>query len=378
MATIRKRILPSGQTCWLADYTDASGKRRAKQFMKKADAEAYLTEVRYDLSRGMHIAPGASITVAKAGALWIERAERDRLQQSTIRQYMQHLKHHIEPEIGSMKLSEVTRPRVHEFLDALLETRSRAMARKVITSLGSIFEEALIRGLATYNPATSIKIRAPSLDRADLDMPTKDELRAILNNASGRWRPIIVTAMFTGMRGSELRGLTWEHVDLDTGMIQVRQRADAWGTFGPPKSKAGKRDIPMSPLVLNTLKEWKLACPRGPDNPLGLVFPSPTGGVIAHACILKDGFWPLQIRAGVVINKAGKDGNRTAKAKFSLHALRHAAAALFIEQRLSPKRVQQLMGHASITLTYDVYGYLFPAEEDDKEAMAQIEARLLK
>ncbi len=62
-------------------------------------------------------------------------------------------------------------------------------------------------------------------------------------------------------------------------------------------------------------------------------------------------------------------------AKYSLHALRHAAAALWIEQGLSPKRIQSLMGHASIQQTFDQYGYLF--ESDDREAMAMIEGRLL-
>ena len=97
--------------------------------------------------------------------------------------------------------------------------------------------------------------------------------------------------------------------------------------------------------------------------------PAPSGGVLSHACILKDGFWPLQIQAGVV----GANGD----AKYSLHALRHAAAALFIEQGFGPKKVQSLMGPSSIKQTSDTYGYLFPSEEDDQNAMAQIEARLL-
>jgi integrase len=65
-------------------------------------------------------------------------------------------------------------------------------------------------------------------------------------------------------------------------------------------------------------------------------------------------------------------------AKYSLHALRHAAAALWIEQGLGPKRIQVLMGHASIQQTFDQYGYLFEARDDEQAAMAEIEARLLK
>ncbi|WP_363282579.1 tyrosine-type recombinase/integrase [Mesorhizobium sp.] len=64
-------------------------------------------------------------------------------------------------------------------------------------------------------------------------------------------------------------------------------------------------------------------------------------------------------------------------AKYSLHALRHAAAALFIEQGFPPKKVQDLMGHASLAMTYDVYGYLFKSEDDDRAKIAEMETALL-
>lgn len=67
MAKVRKRILPSGETRWLADYVDASGQRRGKQFTRRKDADAYLDSVKHDLRHGRHVAPGASITVAMAG-----------------------------------------------------------------------------------------------------------------------------------------------------------------------------------------------------------------------------------------------------------------------------------------------------------------------
>jgi integrase len=63
--------------------------------------------------------------------------------------------------------------------------------------------------------------------------------------------------------------------------------------------------------------------------------------------------------------------------KYGLHALRHAAASLFIEQGFSPKRVQSLMGHSSIGMTFDTYGHLFPSKDDDAAAMQQLQARLV-
>src|SRR5436305_104234 len=83
----------------------------------------------------------------------------------------------------------------------------------------------------------------------------RDELRRMLEHAKGRWRTLVVTAIFTGLRASELRGLRWDpDVDLDRGVLRVRQRADRWNTIGSPKSDAGKRDVPLAPMVVNTLR----------------------------------------------------------------------------------------------------------------------------
>ena len=114
-------------------------------------------------------------------------------------------------------------------------------------------------------------------------------------------------------------GLRWSDVDLDAGIIHVTQRADAWGHIGSPKSAAGTRDIPCTPLVVNTLRQWRLTCPAGE---LGLVFPNGTGKIEAHPNIIKRVWNPLQIKCGLV----AEDGD----ARYDFHCLRHAAASLFI------------------------------------------------
>jgi integrase len=152
--------------------------------------------------------------------------------------------------------------------------------------------------------------------------------------------------------------------------VHVRRRADRFNSFGPPKSKAGIRDIPLSPTLLHDFQAWRLSCP---DGPLGLVFRTTAGTVQGHANILHRVFWPLHVAAGVTV--PGPDGQP--KAKYGLHASRHASAALRIEQGLNPKRIQTPMGHASIQQTMDRYGYLFKAREDDTAMLAGLESVLL-
>jgi integrase len=90
---------------------------------------------------------------------------------------------------------------------------------------------------------------------------------------------------------------------------------------------------------------------------------------------------PMQIEAGIVIRTVTtiKDGKKVTKvrAKFGMHAFRHFCASLWIDADFSPKKIQTMMGHASIELTFDTYGYLFDAREDDDKAMKKIQAKVL-
>jgi integrase len=183
------------------------------------------------------------------------------------------------------------------------------------------------------------------------------------------------------MRLSELRGLTWDNVDLDNKVIHVRQRADEKCCLGPPKSEAGSRDIPMGDFLTNTLKEWKLLCPRrkrGEDDPgeLWLVFPTGKGTVQNGGNLYRRVFMPAWIAAGVT-TKHGK------KAKYNIHALRHAYASRLLGEKdrggmeISPKRAQALLGHSSFQMTMDTYGHLLPAREDESAEFTAAELALV-
>jgi integrase len=377
MASIRKRtLIDTGNIVWQCDYKDGSGKRRSRQFPTKKEADAFLVKARGEVGQGIHVADSVSITVAEAAALWLRRGATEGLEQSTLAAYEQHVRLHILPLIGGQKLSRLSAPLVEAFKDKLLDTRSRPMVKRVMVSLSGIFLEAQRRGLAAHNPVSAVKVKTPQRGKERPEMPTKAELRTILKCVPPKWKPLIYTAVFTGLRGSELRGLRWENVDLKAAVLQVRQRVDSRNQFGPPKSEAGTRDIPLPPTVVVLLRDWKKVCPKGEHD---LVFPNGAGNVEYHQNILKRGFFPLQLEAGIAVDSSEKDedGNPVMTAKYGLHALRHAAAALFIEQGMKPKKVQTLMGHASIQITYDLYGYLFKDDEGDKAAMKSIESRLI-
>ena len=151
-----------------------------------------------------------------------------------------------------------------------------------------------------------------------------------------------------------------------------RQRADRFNEIGPPKSEAGERTVPVPPIVVNTLREWKLA---GPKSEIDLVFPNGKGNVESLANIINRGLKPVQVPIGVVTD----DG----RAKYTgMHALRHFYASWCINMKedgglgLPPKVVQERLGHSSIVMTMDVYGHLFPRGDDAGELAAAENALL--
>lgn len=171
-------------------------------------------------------------------------------------------------------------------------------------------------------------------------------------------RALVELVVFTGMRASELRGLAWRNVDMKKGNVRVEQRADAKGVLDHPKSKAGVRTIPLARSVVTTLCEWKLACPHHSED---LVLPSENSRVLSHGVMAKNHLKPIIVAAGVT--KPGKDEEEEAISKYTAHMFRHAAASLWIDQGMNPKRVQVLVGHSSIQVTFDVYGHLFEQKD---------------
>lgn len=389
--SIRKRewSTPRGEerVAWVVDYRDAAGARRNKQFARKKDAEAFETQARHEVRQGTHTADSQSITVEQAGENWIARGRREGLEESTLDPYDQHLRLHILPKLGGRRLNQITRPMVEEFRDWLLDNgRSRAMAKRVLGSLTALIKEAERTGYVAQNVAKGVTVKRSGRESPKVAPPTKEQIRQLIQAAAHPDarpidKPIMLVLIFAGLRASELRGLPWSNVDLKAGTITVAQRADRKNEIGPPKSKSGFRTIPIPPMVVKELKAWKLRCK---PSHLNLVFPSDAATPIFHANLVLGFQDPVQIRAGLCapLLRAGKpvlDAKDQAimKGIFTLHDFRHASASMWIEQRVVPKRVQTWMGHHSIQVTYDTYGHLFEALEQDASVMAAIEADIL-
>jgi integrase len=401
--SVRKRKWKSADglehEAWVVDYVDQGGKRRNTQFYRKKAADEFETTVRNELRQGIHTADTASVTVSEAGDLWIANCTAAGLERTTVDAYRSHLELHIKPFLGARKLSQLTVPIVADFERKLRDgsqdqkPRSAAMVKRVRGDLGALLGNAQEQGLVARNVVREMRSRRRGKDgqaerrarrklKVGVDIPAPDEIRAMVNAVEEKWRPLLLTVIFTGLRASELRGLRWANVDLAKRELHVRERADEYKQMGHPKSGAGDRTIPLPPMVVSELRKWKLRCPK---TELGLVFPSSIkdAGIMTLSHIVKSGLWPPQIAAG--ITKVGKNtnGKVTGVAKYQgLHSLRHFFASWCINRKvdggleLPVKLVQERLGHSTVAMTLDIYGHLFP-RGDDSEELAAAERALL-
>jgi len=377
--SVRKRTwkIEGGESreAWVVNYSDQLGRRHLKTFARKRDADDYHARVRVDVGAGIHTADSRSITVNEAGELWLKSREAAGLERASLTNYREHLRLHIAPYIGATKLSALTAPGVRQYEDTLRIDRSPNLVRNVLAALSGILTDAQDRGLVAQNVVRGRRSQKSSLIDArqkhrvevGTDIPTPSEVRAIIGKLDGgRRRPLLLTAIFTGLRVSELRGLRWADVNLPRSELRVRQRADRYGTIGPPKSATSRRTVPLPPMVVNGLREWRLANPRGQSD---LVFPGWRDRPLRLSTIIRYEWHPAQLAAGIVADFGAP--------KYpGIHALRHFYASWCINRRadggleLPIKVVQGRLGHASIQMTADRYGHLFPSGDDGAELAA--------
>ena len=221
--TVRKRTWEKAgaeRQAWLVDYVDQHGKRHIKTFERKKDADAYHASVKIDVSRGTHTPESRSITVVEAAQLWLTTCENHGLGRTTLTMYRQHVHLHIVPYLGRVKLSQLSTTLIRDFEDKLRSgapapgaaegaSRSPAMMRKIRSSLGALIADAQERGLVSRNVVRELRSgrkrggerradrRQKGKLRVGVDIPSPEEIGAFLPALRGRWRPLLLTAVFS-------------------------------------------------------------------------------------------------------------------------------------------------------------------------------------
>lgn len=374
MATIRKRSWTnrdgSSSTAYVLGYQDRDGRWQRRQYPTRSEANAERVRVEAELARGVHVSDRGSVTVGEAVNRWLADfetlVEKGRRERSTISAYRTLGGNVTGHPIARALLSRLTPPDVADFASWLDVHRSEQQAKRTIGLLRQVLAHGVRVGWCATNAAAEVKIRSRgSRHKRQLELPTKDELRRLVAAAeahSPRAHALVLVAMLCGLRSSELRGL--RRADVGPDELRITQRADRYQTIGAPKSRHGRRTIPLPPGVRRALAVWMLQAPQSE-----LAFPGPQGGILSYMAIWC-GMWRDVMTAARLLDARGKP-------RFGLHTLRHVAVSLWIEQGADPKRVSLWAGHHSVAFTMDCYGHLWARPGSDAVVAAAAERSLL-
>ena len=264
--------------------------------------------------------------------------------------------------LGAMKLTDIRRYHVSEFVaDQTKAGRGTVTVRRLVTLLGTIFASAVKDELIPTNPARDVD--RPRLDRDELKPWEPEVVRVFLDRcAQHRLGAVFELAILTGLRRGEITGLRWSDVDLVARKVVVRRnRVTVNGRVQEQKTtktKAGLRTVALSDFAVATLLTWQLRQGQEAESAAeawqseGHVFTMEDGRALDPAYITR------------LFQKLRK-GPGEELPTLSFHGLRHCAASLMLASGADIAVVSKLLGHASISITADVYGHLIGTVASD-------------
>jgi integrase len=382
MASVRRRTwkTASGEAkaAWVVDYTDSRGDRQRKHYLSKKAADVFRIQIEGQMQAGTYRPNADKVTVKEVCESFLEncagRNQRDeRMTRKMLVVYKGHVNNHIlhsDHGLGSRKLSQLTARSVGEFRDRLRGAGVTVpTTRKILATLHSALAYAISQDWVATNAAHGTRVIGPRDEGSKkIVPPSKTDMGAILSGADKDFRIKLIFAASTGVRAGEQWAIRWRDVDLEKGQLHIGRRVDAYREEGAPKSAAGVRTVPISRQLTAMLKAWKLKSKfKAPED---LIFPNDEGNHINHDNLVKRRFGPL-FDSLEVAHRADPTRSPPPPRRFNWHALRHFAISSWIEAGCAPKTVQTFAGHASLQVTMDRYGHLFP-HEDHKKAMDQI------
>lgn len=356
MAHIKTRQLGTGGKAYQVRWVDAAHKERSKQFPRMTDARAFKTEVERALMLGTYVDPRAGDITFKAYAeRW--RAERIDHRPNTATRVKEDLERYAYQRIGSLRLGAARRADLQQWVTTLTHSLGRgrglspSTVRGVVATVRSVFARAVEDGLIARNPCSGLSL--PQMDRTEVVIPSDEQLAAIADGFIASWyRRLVLVYAGTGLRSAELRGLTEDRVDWLRRTVKVDRQLhgieDGEPTWGPPKTAAGYRTVPVAKCVIDLMAEQLAERGAGPQ---GLIFTNRDRKPIEQSAATK--------ALTRVIEPVGWPRGT------GFHLFRHYYASLLIHKGLSVKVVQKRLGHATVKETLDTYGHLWPDSDDD-------------
>lgn len=350
MASITKTTTGSGVR-WRARYRSPDGKSRERWFNRRVDAERFLATTEHRKGTGEYVDPTAGRIRFESYAETWRAAQVHR--PTTAAQVETNLRRHAYPHLGDKALSVVRPSAVQAWVKAISADLAPGTVEVVYRYVSAIFRAAVADRIIPSSPCTGIKL--PKTEPAKVEPITVEQVAGLVAGMPDRYRALVILGAGTGLRQGEAFGLTVDRVDFLRRTLTVdRQIVLLPGgapSFGPPKTKASYRTIPVADVVLGALSAHLAEHGTGDD---GLIFTTEKGGPIRRTRFAA--LWrPVAQSVGL-------------ESGTGMHALRHFYASSLIRQGCSVKVVQDHLGHATAAETLDTYSHLWPDDEDRSRA----------
>ncbi|MGD0313904.1 MAG: tyrosine-type recombinase/integrase [Acidimicrobiales bacterium] len=346
-------------------WRSPDGRSRSQTFDKKVDADRHLTSVQHSKLDGSYVDPGAGrLTMDEWIPIW--RAGVVDLRPSTLARDDGYIERYISPTFGSKRLVEIDHPMVTAWVAEMVATgpipwwdiaeepkrKRRPLSPATVTKcgqiLGKIMTAAVAAGRLKSSPCVGVKL--PRIEREEMRFLTPSEITALADAIDGRYRAMVLLGAYGGLRVGEIFGLRAKRVDVLRARVDVAEiLVEVSGNlhFGPPKTRAGRRAVPLPRVATEALSEHLKSFPAAKED---LVFRSSEGDP-SRLSNWRHRVWEPAVKA------AGLEHLRP-------HDLRHTAVALWIAAGASPNEVAARAGHSSVVTVLDRYGHLLPGSDD--------------
>jgi integrase len=296
---------------------------------------------------------------------WIETYRgrtRRGLTRSTRGDYRRSLELHAIPYFAGMALVDIAPPDIRRYVDHLeLLGQASSSVRKNFAPVRALLATAVEDGVLAVNPASVIRVVGARTDWEETERKalTREELTAFLAAVPREWVPFFQVLVQSGIRISEAVGLTWGDLDLDARIPTLTVRRQIYrGHVGPPKTRYGKRTIPLSRGTAELLADLRATSDFAQDaDP---VFPTPRGTPLDVSNLRRRVLAPAAQQAGL--------------GPLGFHVFRHTCASLLFDAGRNIKQIQEWLGHHDPGFTLSTYVHLIDRGLGDADFLDEVTA----
>jgi len=360
------QIIARGEGTWLVRVFRGRAADGKREYLNKTirgtkkDAQAWLTKTLRDQDLGVAIKP-AQESLGQFLEGWLETVAKQKLRPKTFAGYRDSLRRYVLPHLSARPIAKITTIEIQALYNAM---RERGISPRTIQYANMILKQALQKAvewhMLVFNPCAGVTL--PRQQRKEMQALSPEQAtRFIAAAKTDRYSAAFELAVSTGMRPSEYLGLKWTDVDLVNGQLSVNRSLDflpggGW-VLSENKTLRSRRTIKLWANVVHSLREHRVRQQSGKIaagdswEHNDFVFPNEIGGPVNRNNLTKRNFHRVLAAAGLP--------------RIRLYDLRHTAATTALAAGVSVKVVSEMLGHASVAITLDIYAHVLPHMQDE-------------